>query len=185
MIRLLAPDPTRYDAFADCLAEYGGAGLDGSSVRPEDTLSLDRPFFDGYLRARAAEEDEAAVQPAGRVPCTSRWIVEDDWEDGGPLLGFIALRHALNPFLFDQGGHIGYSVRPAARRRGTATAALALALGAAQRRGIDPVLVTCLEDNEASRRIIEAAGGQYEDSREGHRRYWIGRGPVPTAPDVP
>jgi predicted acetyltransferase len=43
-------------------------------------------------------------------------------------------------------------------------------------RGIDPVLVTCDFDNEASRRTIEKAGGELEDRRDHKLRYWI---PVP------
>ena len=35
------------------------------------------------------------------------------------------------------------------------------------------VLVTCDEDNSASRAVIEGAGGVYEDSRVGKRRYWV------------
>ena len=40
-------------------------------------------------------------------------------------------------------------------------------------RGIDPVLVTCDVDNTGSRRVIEGAGGRYEDTRVGKRRYWV------------
>ncbi len=50
-------------------------------------------------------------------------------------------------------------------------------LPVAHDRAIDPVLVTCDVDNGASRRVIEGAGGEYEDTREGKRRYW-----VPTSP---
>jgi predicted acetyltransferase len=39
--------------------------------------------------------------------------------------------------------------------------------------GIDPVLVTCDIDNEASRRTIEHNGGVYEDTREGKLRFWV------------
>jgi predicted acetyltransferase len=35
------------------------------------------------------------------------------------------------------------------------------------------VLLTCDEDNAGSRATIEGAGGTYEDSRAGKRRYWI------------
>jgi predicted acetyltransferase len=77
------------------------------------------------------------------------------------------------------GGHIGYSVRPGARRRGVATAALAQGLEIAAALGIDPVLVTCDTDNTASRRTIEGAGGSLEDIRDGKRRYWIGDGERP------
>ena len=71
-------------------------------------------------------------------------------------------------------GHIGYSVRPSARRQGHATAALRRSLKVARERlGLERVLVTCAEDNPASRTVIEACGGTYEDSREHTRRYWI------------
>ena len=111
------------------------------------------------------------MEPApGRVHCSYYWIVEDGQEE---ILGFLAIRHDLNDFLFNYGGHIGYSVRPSARRRGIATAALAESLRLAPALGIEDVLVTCVEDNKASRAVIEANEGRYEDSRDGFRRYWF------------
>ena len=106
----------------------------------------------------------------------------DDDDPGAEILGFIAIRHRLTTYLFDQGGHIGYSVRPSARRQGIASAALELGLTEARGLGISPVLVTCDEDNVASRRTIEKAGGQYENSVEGKRRYWIDDGTMPARP---
>jgi len=110
-------------------------------------------------------------RPEGYVPWTELWMAEGD-----EYLGRITLRHELTPALFTWGGHIGYAVRPSARRRGHASAALRGMLAVAGRRGIDPVLVTCDVDNVASRRVIERAGGEQEDIREGKRRYWV---PVP------
>lgn len=77
------------------------------------------------------------------------------------------------PFLLEQGGHIGYSVRPTNRNRGVAGAALTLGLAEAQALGITPVLLTVREGNLASRRVIERADGSYEDTRNGFRRYWF------------
>ena len=88
-------------------------------------------------------------------------------------MGYLALRHALTPFLLEEGGHIGFSVRPSRRREGHATRALALALPRASALGLDQVLITCDDDNEGSRRTIEHNGGVYEDTRKGKRRYWI------------
>jgi predicted acetyltransferase len=48
-----------------------------------------------------------------------------------------------------------------------------LAVVEAARLGIDRVLLACDEDNAGSRRVIEAAGGVFEDVRNGKRRYWI------------
>ena len=39
--------------------------------------------------------------------------------------------------------------------------------------GIDPALVTCDLDNTASRKVIEAAGGELEDERHGKLRFWV------------
>jgi len=100
------------------------------------------------------------------------WVAE-----ASIYLGAITLRHSLNDFLLRAGGHIGYSIRPSARRRGLATWALAEVLTEARGLGLDRVLVTCGDDNLASARTIEKNGGVLEDVRATGlgltRRYWI------------
>jgi len=110
-------------------------------------------------------------RPADHVPDTVLWVVE-----GERMIGRVSIRHSLTPFLLEEGGHIGYAVRPSARGRGHATAALRLALALAHDLGIDPALLTCDEDNTASRLVIERAGGRLEDVRAGKRRYWLATG---------
>jgi predicted acetyltransferase len=102
------------------------------------------------------------------VPDSLLWIVEEQ-----EVIGFLSLRHRLNDWLLEEGGHVGYSIRPSRRGHGHATRALALAVRRAAGLGIDRVLLTCDEDNLASARTIERGGGVYEDSRRGKRRYWI------------
>ena len=93
------------------------------------------------------------------------------------MVGFLALRHALTAWLLEEGGHIGYSVRPSRRGQGHATRALGLAVRRSAELGLDRVLLTCDEDNVASARTIERNGGVYEDTRNGKRRYWIATEP--------
>src|SRR5690242_3199976 len=81
------------------------------------------------------------------------------WVDGDEYLGRIAIRHRLTAQLRASGGHIGYDVRPSARRRGHATAMLRAALPVARALGVDSALVTCDAGNVASRRVIERNGG--------------------------
>jgi predicted acetyltransferase len=50
---------------------------------------------------------------------------------------------------------------------------LAAVLPEADALGIDPALITCDIDNLASRRVIEANGGELEDQRGGKLRFWI------------
>jgi len=106
------------------------------------------------------------------VPATYWWIVEGD-----TYLGAIDLRHRLNDILLEAGGHIGYSIRPSARRRGLATWALGAVLPEARGLGLKRVLLTCTHGNTASARTIEHNGGVLEDVREtaiGTKcRYWI------------
>ena len=71
------------------------------------------------------------------------------------------------------GGHIGYDVRPSARRRGHATEMLRQALAIAHGMGIDPALITCDVDNVGSRTVIERNGGVLEDERAGKLRFWV------------
>ena len=102
------------------------------------------------------------------MPVTTLWWLADD-----EYLGRIAVRHRLTPHLRDTGGHIGYDVRPSARRRGHATAMLRAVLPVARDLGIGPALVTCDVDNVASRKVIEANGGVLEDQRGGKLRFWV------------
>jgi predicted acetyltransferase len=124
--------------------------------------------FAAFVAALRAQSEPETPRPAGWVPCTTWW-----WVDGQDYLGRIALRHQLTERLRANGGHIGYDVRPTARRRGHATAMLRAALPRAHDMDIDPVLVTCDADNLASRKVIEASQGVLEDERHGMLRYWV------------
>jgi predicted acetyltransferase len=98
----------------------------------------------------------------------------------GNLIGRASVRFTLNDYLADTGGHVGYGVRPAFRRRGHATVMLMESLALLRAEGVERVLVTCDDDNIGSATVIERAGGVLEDKRtdrfEGteKRRYWIG-----------
>jgi predicted acetyltransferase len=167
MTELVVPDLRWYDDWVATLTDFGEEYPHGSGC-PQEGQALDRSAFEEFVADRLRYADPTAELPHGWVSCDFLWIV-----DAGEMIGFLALRHRLTDFLLDQGGHIGYSVRPARRREGHASRALALAVARAAELGLDRVLVTCDEDNLGSRRTIESGGGELEDVRTGKRRYWI------------
>lgn len=172
MTALVLPDPRWFPSWAATVADFGDEVMHGSGF-----WNLDHPIEPTEESCRelvAVLADRTAADPAqDRVASTYFWITSGDGGPGDEVIGFLNLRHALNDWLLEEGGHIGYSVRPARRRQGHATRALALGVRRAGELGIDRVLVTCDEDNVASARTIEAGGGVFEDVRNGKRRYWI------------
>lgn len=92
-------------------------------------------------------------------------------------MGAVNIRHRLNEKLLKTGGHIGDGIRPSERRKGYATAMLALALEECKKLGIDKVLMCCDKDNIGSAKSIVKNGGVLENEveEEGHieQRYWI------------
>ena len=84
---------------------------------------------------------------------------------------------ALGIALRRGGGHIGFGVVPSERCKGYATGMLRQSLPLARALGLEHVLITC-DDNVASIRTIERAGGLLEDivpveEAVPKRRYWI------------
>lgn len=145
------------------LPEYEAALAAGWSPRTtrdvsKEQLAALRRDPDAFLRDLLRQDgtfthDDGQVVP--RLPGPVFWI----WD--GHFCGAISLRfvpgaEALPLYV---SGHVGYSVVPWKRRRGHATAALAKLLPIARASGLARVLITCDEDNLASRRVILANGG--------------------------
>ena len=107
--------------------------------------------------------------PENRVPS----IQFVSFDDVGRALGFLNLRLRLTNFLLEAGGHIGYSIRPSERCKGYAKETLRQGLQVAKEKNIKRALVTCSVNNPASRAVIIANGGIFEDARNGVERYWI------------
>ncbi|MCU1565539.1 MAG: acetyltransferase [Pseudarthrobacter sp.] len=173
MAQLIAPHIEFHSSWLEAAAEFAGTRQDGAGVdgwSPEELKDVNT--FGRFVDALVSDALPDSPREPGKVPCTYLWIV-----DGGTFLGSLAIRHELTEYLLNEGGHIGYSVRPSARRRGHAAQALADALPLSRELGIQRVLLTCHEDNAGSRATIEKNGGTYEDSRNGKRRYWINTAP--------
>ncbi|MFE9643831.1 GNAT family N-acetyltransferase [Streptomyces sp. NPDC006365] len=176
MPQLIRPDPRFRVSFLGAVQENlaEGESFGDTLTRELAVYGHDWHEQDGFARYVAAvreEELEEGRRPDGFVPGSWYWYV-----DGEAYLGRIQLRHRLTPHLRDYGGHIGYGVRPTARRNGYATAMLRDVLPYASALGLKRVLVTCDTTNVGSRKVIEANGGEFEDERGGKLRFWIRTG---------
>ncbi len=164
--RIVQLGPEHEAAFADYRAEWGDVDVPGLFCKRD----WDHATCVRKLAAWSRGEDMASSW----VPCTTSFLVED-----GVILGNSNFRHSLTDRLRRFGGHVGYAVRPSARRRGVATALLAEACEQARGRGLTRILVTCAPDNVGSVRSIESNGGVLSERffHEGEQRdvnlYWI------------
>ena len=164
------------------------------------TLELRRMRPDDEGEVRAAQESTLADQDPfdALLDTTPTWVeylaLLDGFRNGtgggrgrsdflvaevdGVIVGRVSIRYELDDYLAYEGGHIGYVVLPAHRRRGYATEILRQSIELVLADGVERILVTCDDDNVASAAVIERGGGVYESTVEGRggvpkRRYWI------------
>ncbi len=160
--------PTVHD-IAEIEAFKAEFAADGSSM--DGTGILFRASAEEWL----AYIDQMEKDTPDSIPCLQYGLF-----DGENLLGLVQIRLRLMGYLVEFGGHVGYCVRPSARRKGHARDMLRRALAICREKGLDRVLVTCLEANLGSARTIESCGGLLEkivyDDRNyqaNMKRYWI------------
>jgi predicted acetyltransferase len=159
MLRLVLPDSRYLASYVEALREgfYSGAG---------------KPMQEGEIRKIEADPTEHFEKlnsqggiftpedniPRKRVPHNVYWLVEDD-----VFIGYCWLRYELNDFLEQYAGHVGYGIRPKMQRQGYGKKMLQLGLKKLVERDVKRVLVTCGDNNPASRKIIESCGGKLEN----------------------
>ena len=155
-------------AYRQEFLDYGGS-MDGcGSLRRCDNTQDWLDQVEAFKRAETV--------PAPWVPTTQYLYVR---ETDDKVVGMIQIRRRFNDYLEKYAGHIGYSVCPGERRKGYATQMLGAVLPQCRTLGLDRVLITCLQDNEGSRRTILHNGGVYEatvhEPETGRflERYWI------------
>jgi predicted acetyltransferase len=164
-MRLVTPSAQWRSAFLEMVREFETAG--------EQRFALALRDFDAYLRKVEAGRRSENL-PAGWVPGTEFWLEHD-----GEIVACARLRFELTLDLENEGGHVGYDVRPSMRRRGYGTALLQLVLVEARALGIERVRITCDHDNVGSIKVIERNGGVLagcgvsKETGKTIRQYWI------------
>ena len=170
--RLVRPAMEFRDSYRALVAEFASRG------EPFVPFPLGFPNenFDALLAQLAACAQGIGI-PEGFVAHSTFWLVA-----GGEVVGVSNLRHRLTDSLRIEGGHIGYGVRPSARGRGHGTRILALTLVEAATLSIPRALLTCAKANLASRAVIRANGGVFQDEAfleprgEVVQRWWVPTG---------
>lgn len=165
--RLVTPSIELKDSYISAIEEFQKEGRYTELVL-EDLKS----DFEDYIQ----KLKDNAVHPEGtKVPESTFWLTE-----GGRYIGRVSVRHRLNDKLLEEGGHIGYDIRPSERQKGYGKKILALVLPEAKKFGIEKALLTCDSANIASRKIIESQGGVFENEVEPQEkgkpsklRFWI------------
>jgi predicted acetyltransferase len=165
------PTARMHAAWLEAHAEWGpGLHEDGFGLSPTDEVET-WDGFASWLTRLADQMVPAKTVDVGIHRCMYRWIIEDE-----QVLGGIALRLDYDDYV-QWAGHIGYGIRPSARRRGLATWAVDRVLCEARDLGLQRVLAVCALNNVASVRTIERCGGSLESIRDTKlgwtRRYWI------------
>lgn len=168
-LKLVLPTPEYKEKLMNYKKEFieNRDSMDGTAgLRNAET-------FGDWYSAFCDNLNEETVRD-GLVPATTYMAVSTNDER---LVGMIDIRHCLNDFLFNFGGHIGYSIRKSERQQGYATEMLSLALRECEKLTLRKVLITCDKDNVASAKTITNNGGILENEiAEGSgitQRYWI------------
>ena len=150
----------------DMMDEWSAAG---ETIVPYAIRVTDYHDFERYCEAIEVKEPKAGLVPSSTFFCLD--------EERNIMVGAVNIRHYLNESLLLDGGHIGDGVRPSERRKGVATAMIALALEECRKLGIEKVLMVCDKDNIGSARSIIKNGGILENevTVDGtvEQRYWI------------
>lgn len=147
MIKLEKPSKEYFKQIIELKQNF----FSNNELRIQGSGSLDR--YDDLNEWLLSISDIEQGKNKNVVQTTYYLILEDN-----QVVGTICIRHYLTEELKEFGGHIGYSIKPSARRKGCAKEALRLIIELYKDK-YDEILIMCEDDNIASNRTIIANGG--------------------------
>lgn len=159
-IRKLSPDDGKefYDMLQEMPANENGFINSVAGKSYEE--------YKEWLKACAESAERKEIVDGWKVPQTTFWFLED-----GKPVGFGKVRHFLTEKLLEEGGNVGYGIRPSARNRGLGKQFVGLLKNECKTLGIEKMLLTIRKTNVPSRQVALANGGRIE--RENEERYYI------------
>ena len=146
-VRLVKPSEEHFNQLKELKTDF----INNNEPRIQGSGSIDK-YDDLNEWLKSINEIEKGKNEK-LVPSTYYLILSDE-----EVVGTISMRHYLTKDLEEFGGHIGYSIKPSARRKGYATEALRLILKLYKTK-YDEILIMCEDDNIASNKTILANGG--------------------------
>jgi len=168
-LKLILPTPKYEKQILDYRKEFieNGDSMDGTAG-----LGDIETFNEWYSILCDNSKEETLIY--GFVPATLYLAISND---DGRLIGMINIRHCLNNYLLNFGGHIGYSIRKSERQKGYATEMLGLALKECEKLKLEKILMTCTKNNIASAKTMINNGAKFENEvpkgNEIIQRYWV------------
>lgn len=169
------PTLERKQEALDYLQEHldNGSNLNGTGGLKD---CLNGISYEEWLDDVIKTQEQEYAESKNLVPATTFFTIR---ESDNKIIGMVNLRHYLNEYLQNFGGHIGYGIRPTERKKGYAKIQLYLTLIEAKKLGIDNVMVDCINTNIGSEKTILALGGKFD--REVYEKnknkvlnnYWI------------
>ena len=127
--------------------------------------------FDEYkewLKKAVKNSEQVGVVDGWKVPETIFWFFENN-----KPVGFGKVRHFLTDALLENGGNVGYTIRPSARNRGLGKQLLSFLIDGSKEIGVDKILLTIRNHNIQSIHVALANGGKIERVTANKHYIWI------------
>lgn len=119
-----------------------------------DNYIIHNPFdFDKWKKHIFSDykNNEKGINlPEGFIPHITYWIIEDE-----RYIGSVDIRLKLSEQLYEYGGICGIAIIPEKRGKGNGLKAAQLSFEKIKELSISPIIFSCEEDNEASKKILE------------------------------
>ena len=157
-LQLITPNPTFEKSYSEYIDELG------NEEKYPYPMDFEHSDFSALLK-KLDNYSKGIDLPNWLVPNSTFWLVLNN-----ELIGVSHLRHYLNDFLREHGGHIGFGIRPGYRGKGYGKKLLQLTISKANKMGIDEVHLHCHKSNIFSARIIQAPSNTMPTRRPNIRR---------------
>ena len=145
-MKLVKPDKKYLQSYLDGCTKMWGHIHDNYIIHnPDEFNEWKNCIFEDY-------ENNANGKnlPEGYIPHVTYWVIEDE-----KYIGTVDIRLQLSPKLYEYGGVCGVVILPECRGKGNGIKLAKPSFKKMKELNIVPIVLTCEEDNEPSKRTLE------------------------------